>query len=82
MKWSKQIKVRLEYAIQFAKARAKTSSKVFKIAEGDYKPGTYTYKRKHSFADMSTRKHYPGLHRLTLIINGVERETIDFNIEQ
>jgi len=37
--------------------------------------------RKHSFADLSTRKHYPGIHSIALIVNGVERSKLDFELE-
>ena len=47
--------------------------KVFKITENDYDPGIYPIKRKHSFMDMSTRKHYPGKHYLSIIVNGEEK---------
>jgi len=29
--------------------------------------------------DLSTRKHYPGTHSITLIVNGVERRKLDFD---
>ncbi len=36
-------------------------------------PGQYLIKRKQSFIDMSTRKHYPGGHLITIIVNGVDQ---------
>ncbi len=68
---SGEVKVRLEYAVCYVKARGKVSRKVFKISEKTYAPGDYPVTRRHSFADMSTRKHYPGEHRLEVIVNGV-----------
>ncbi len=65
--------ITLQYAITFAKARGKTSKKVFKISEKSYQPGSYTVSRKHAFADMSTRTHYPGEHTIAVVINGVEK---------
>jgi 3-methyladenine DNA glycosylase AlkC len=65
--------VRLEYVVYFAKARYKISKKVFKISEKDYEPGRYSVKKKHSFADMSTRKHYAGKHEIAIVVNGVEK---------
>jgi len=67
----KECKVRLEYAVDFVKANGKTSGKVFQIIEKEYKSGIHLLKRKHSFANLSTRKHYPGTHSLTIIVNGV-----------
>ena len=39
-----------------------------------------SYRKTHSFADTSTRKHYPGTHSVTLIVNGAERSTLDFEV--
>lgn len=33
------------------------------------------YPKSHSFADLSSRIHYPGIHSTTLIANGVEQGT-------
>lgn len=74
-------KVRLEYAVYFMKANGKLSKKVFKITENNYKPGKHLFKRKHCFADMSTRKHYPGEHQVSIIVNGVEKEKMSFLLQ-
>jgi len=75
-------KVRLEYGIDYVKANGKRNRKIFKISEFLLKENQkITYKKKHAFADLSTRKHYSGLHSLTLIINGVERQTLDFELK-
>jgi len=66
-------KVRLEYAVYFVKARGKTSRKVFKISEKSVTPGRHSLRKLHSFADQSTRKHYPGKHEMAIIVNGVEK---------
>ncbi len=66
----KDANVRLEYAVDFVKANGKLSRKVFKITENRYKPGEHSYSRKQSMKDMSTRKHHPGTHYISLIING------------
>lgn len=66
-------KVRLEYVVYFMKANGKLSKKVFQITENEYVPGKHLFKRKHLFVDMSTRKHYPGEHRVSIIINGEEK---------
>ncbi len=63
-------KVRLEYAVRFVKARGKVSRKVFKISERSCPPGERVIEKKHSFADMSTRRHYPGEHPIEIIVNG------------
>jgi 3-methyladenine DNA glycosylase AlkC len=73
-------KVRLEYGVYFMKANGKLSKKVFKITENIYNPGNHSFKRKHRFADMSTRKHYSGEHQISIIINGVEKAKRSFQL--
>ncbi|RKX19178.1 MAG: DNA alkylation repair protein, partial [Candidatus Zixiibacteriota bacterium] len=72
----KQSKIRLEYAVTFAKANNKFSKKVFKISEKSYDPGEYDLSKKHSFANLSTRKHYAGKHQIAIIVNGVEKAKV------
>ncbi|MCL2353298.1 MAG: DNA alkylation repair protein [Defluviitaleaceae bacterium] len=74
-------KVRLEYAIDFVKAGGKRSRKVFKISEIEMAAGDKKdYVKKHSMADLSTRKHHAGTHTIALIINGIERASADFDL--
>ena len=73
-------KVRLEYAVFYVKANNKLSKKVFKITENDYRPGTHSFSKKQFFGDMSTRKHYPGTHSISIIINGTEKEKASFEL--
>ncbi|MFD0959097.1 DNA alkylation repair protein [Paenibacillus chungangensis] len=71
-------RLRIEYGIDFVKANGKTSRKLFKVAERDIGSAELQYARAHSFKDLTTRKHYPGKHRLTIVINGVELRGVDF----
>ncbi|MBN2350460.1 MAG: DNA alkylation repair protein [Bacteroidales bacterium] len=66
-------KIRLEYAVYYIKANGKPSRKIFQIIEKEYNPGAYTLKRKHTFIDMSTRKHYPGMHKFEIYVNGIAK---------
>lgn len=66
-------KVRLEYVVWYVKAKGKTSRKVFQIREAVLAPGHHEFSRKLSFVDRSTRKHYPGEHRIVVVANGVEK---------
>ena len=75
------VKVRLEYGVDYVKSSGKRNRKIFQISEISFREKTKkSYTRKHSFADVSTRKHYPGLHSVTLIVNGAERGTLDFEL--
>ncbi|MDL2317747.1 DNA alkylation repair protein [Eubacteriales bacterium OttesenSCG-928-A19] len=75
-------KVRLEYGIDYVKSSGKRNRRVFKISEATLKQNEKkAYTKKHSFADVSVRKHYPGTHSITLIVNGTERGTLDFELK-
>ena len=59
----KATKTRLEYGIDYIKSNGKKSRKIFKISEVSLKENEKkSYMKKHSFADVSVRKHYPGIH--------------------
>ncbi len=73
--------LRLEYAIDYLKSNGKHNRKVFKITENKYHPGeVYRISRRQSFQDMTTRKHYPGLHRLAIVVNGKESGGVEFKV--
>lgn len=71
-------KIRLEYGIDYVKANGKRNRKIFQISEFIFKEKDKLYKKSHSFKDTSTRKHYTGVHSITLIVNGMERGSLDF----
>lgn len=63
--------IRIEYTIDFITSSGKTSRKIFKITEGKFEKGkTYSFARKHSFKDLTIRKHFKGRHTLGIIVNG------------
>jgi hypothetical protein len=75
----KPIVVRLEYGMYYNRANGSLSKKVFKISEREYKSGeTYLINRKQSFKPITTRKYYPGMHKLSIIINGHEMDVKEF----
>ena len=63
-------KIRLEYVVYFIKKNGAASPKVFQISERVEEKAELTIKKRHSFADLSTRKHFPGIHRFELRVNG------------
>jgi 3-methyladenine DNA glycosylase AlkC len=77
---TKKQKVRIEYITHYVKANGKTSPKVFQIKEVELKPGVHEMSKKHSFTDMSTRKHYPGIHTFEVVINGVKKTKINLEL--
>jgi 3-methyladenine DNA glycosylase AlkC len=74
-------KIRLEYGIDYVKANGKRNQKIFQISDISLKGHEKrSYIKKHSFANLSTRKHYPGIHSIALIINGIEKGKLDFRL--
>lgn len=71
--------VRLEYAVYYLRQNGTASKKVFKISERLYQPREQAaIARKQSFKIITTRKFYPGVHGLSIIINGAEQEKEEF----
>ena len=74
-------KIRIEYGIHYKKSNGSLSKKVFKISEKLYAQQSQTgINRKHSFRVITTRKFYPGKHKVSLIINGNEIEEKEFEL--
>jgi len=72
-------KFRLEYAIDYLTATGKVSRKIFKLAEKMYLPfQVVELKRKQSFKDFTTRKHYKGKHLISIIVNGNKQAQQEF----
>ncbi len=64
-------RVLVDFCIHFIKASGRTGAKVFKLKTLEMAPGeTVLLKKKVSLAEMTTRKHYPGRHKIDLILNG------------
>ncbi len=81
-KESKPTLLRVEYTIYYMKASRTPTRKIFKVTENTFEPNrSYPIARKQSFKDMTTRKHYPGLHQIAIVVNGVEYEKIDFAVK-
>lgn len=73
-------KARLEFAVHYMKPKGKSSRKLFQIKEDSFDPGSHTISKKHSFANRSTRKHHPGEHRISIIVNGVQMAKASFEL--
>lgn len=70
---NKESALRLEYGVYYVKASGEAVRKVFFLHEKEYATNsTNTITRKLSFQQRTTRKHYAGKHRLTIIVNGKE----------
>lgn len=79
---AKQI-VRLEYGVYYKRSNGQSAKKVFKISERIYQPGERAdIIRKQRFKLITTRRFYPGQHRLTIIVNGQEKGIEHFELTE
>lgn len=61
----------IDLVVHFVKSNGSTSPKVFKLAQLDLAPKERSTVRKSiSLAEMTTRKHFPGEHRIDAQVNG------------
>jgi len=75
-------RIRLEYGIGYQTGKAKISRKVFKIGEFMADPGVpIAISRKLSFKDLTTRKHYEGVHELWIQVNGQKLKEAKFFVQ-
>ncbi len=73
--------LRLEYGLYYQKSNGSMSRKVFKISERVYRSAeTILVERRQSFRLITTRKFYPGKHKISIIVNGTETLMMDFNL--
>ncbi|WP_214770341.1 DNA alkylation repair protein [Exiguobacterium sp. s133] len=70
--------LRIEYAIDYVKQRG-MSQKVFRISERQV-AGRETFTKRQSFRNLTRRVHYPGTHRVTILINGQAYATATFDV--
>lgn len=73
-------KLRIEYIVDYVKANGRHSPKVFMSSDSEYAERKLSFERKHSFRQMTTRKHYPGEHKLSIRINGEIKHTQAFEL--
>jgi 3-methyladenine DNA glycosylase AlkC len=74
-------RLRIEYGIYYVKSNGNQNRKIFQITERDFsKAEICEIKRKQRFTDFTTRKHHPGLHKLSIVVNGKEMADVEFNL--
>lgn len=68
---NKAQQVLVDFCIHYVKASGKTSVKVFKLKVLDLAPkATVRLNKTVSTAEMTTRKHHEGVHRVDVLLNG------------
>jgi 3-methyladenine DNA glycosylase AlkC len=72
----------VDYAVYFIKANGEQKPKVFKLKRTTLAPRERArFESSVSFAPMTTRKHYPGIHRIDVLINGEPRPLAEFKLQ-
>jgi 3-methyladenine DNA glycosylase AlkC len=62
----------VDYSVHFVKANGAARAKVFKLKRITLAAGQSTaFAARISFAQLTTRRHYPGRHRIDVLVNGV-----------
>ena len=73
----------IDYAVHFVKANGATRPKVFKLRRIILAPSArMELESIVSFGDMTTRRHYPGRHRIDALVNGVVHPLAEFEVRQ
>ncbi|WP_228552306.1 DNA alkylation repair protein [Gracilibacillus salitolerans] len=78
---AQSIQLRIEYAIDFVKANGKQSRKIFKLSDKRYSNESASIVRRHTWEDLTTRKHYSGVHIVTILVNGEEKASREFVLQ-
>ncbi len=64
-------KLVVDFVVHHVKASGGSSAKVFKLSELALEPGqTCVLEKNHAFRNITTRRYYPGAHRIEVQING------------
>lgn len=70
---------RLDYAIDYCTSSGRKSTRVFRIGDKSLESDeNLQITRKQSFKDLTTRKHFPGIHTIHVIVNGRRKISRDF----
>ncbi len=80
---SQKRQVMVDCRVYFVKANGKISPKVFKLKNVDLEPQkTIQIEKSISLKEMTTRKHYPGTHKVEIVINGLTKPLGSFELGQ
>ncbi len=72
----------VDYVVHYVKQSGGTSAKVFKWKELDLAPGeALALEKRQTIRDFTTRRHYPGRHRVELQVNGTRIAEGAFRLE-
>ncbi|MFW1678580.1 DNA alkylation repair protein [Pontibacter sp. JAM-7] len=72
--------LRVEYLIDYMKANGRRRAKAFQVRSKHFADNQTTITCRQSFRQMSTRRHYPGLHNVRIRVNGLELASTEFTL--
>lgn len=76
---NKPQKLAIDFTIYYRKKLGELSPKVFKLREVTIQPNeTLSFKKSQRMQDFTTRKHYPGKHKLEITVNGNKLASKEF----
>jgi 3-methyladenine DNA glycosylase AlkC len=71
----------IDYAVHYARSKGKTTSKVFKWKNLRLGPGqSVTLEKSHPFKKITSRRHYPGAHKIEILVNGQAMAATEFEL--
>ena len=72
----------IDYIMQYRRANGGLGPKVFKWSQASLATGeTGQFTKVHKMREVTTRKHYPGLHRTDVQVNGKVVASAEFTLE-
>jgi 3-methyladenine DNA glycosylase AlkC len=78
---SEEQRLAVDYAVHYVRPNGSSSAKVFKLCERTVPArSSMVLSGSRSFENRSTRKHYPGRHRIDVLVNGVCKATAEFPV--
>lgn len=74
-------KLVVDYAIDYVKSAGHSASKVFKLKAFTLGAGErHSLRREQHIRELTTRKHYPGRHRVHVLVNGERLGSAEFEL--
>jgi len=74
-------KLLIDYAVHHQRKNGKLSPKVFKWTTREIAAGeALTLSRRHPIRPITTRRYYPGAHKVELLVNGASLGVLDFTL--
>ncbi|MBL7898180.1 MAG: DNA alkylation repair protein [Crocinitomicaceae bacterium] len=78
----KEDNLRIEYKVFYHKKNGSYTQKVFQVSEKKIKSDELLeFDKKIDFKDLSTRKHYPGIHYIEIILNGIPSVKLELELK-